>query len=146
MVWSMTTPIQKVLYTAHATATNGRTGRIQTQDSKLDVPLAMPKTLGGPGGEGTNPEELFAAGYAACFGSAVGFVARSQNIKTGQVTIAANVQIGQVEKGFGLAVELVATIPDVTREQGEALLAAAHEVCPYSNATRGNIEVTVRLS
>ena len=144
----MSTPIvlDKVLYTATATATGGREGRITSDDGVLDAPLALPKGLGGPGGSGTNPEQLFAAGYAACFGSALALVARLQKVETGPVKITANVSIGQTGKVFGLGVELVGDLPNVSREQGEALLRAAHEVCPYSNATRGNIQVKLRLA
>jgi lipoyl-dependent peroxiredoxin len=144
----MTTPValEKRLYTAVATATSGREGRAKTDDGVLDVGLVPPKALGGSGAVGTNPEQLFAAGYAACFGSAVSHIARSQKIQAGPVSITAHVSIGPVGKGFGLAVELVATIPELPREQAEALVRAAHEVCPYSNATRGNIAVDIRLA
>ena len=104
-----------------------------------------PKGLGGQGG-GTNPEQLFASGYAACFGSAVAHIARLQKIHTGPVGVTAKVSIGPVGKAFGLAVELSVSLPEVSREQGEALVKAAHEVCPYSNATRGNIDVKVSLA
>lgn len=144
---SQQTPVtlEKRLYTAVATATAGREGRARTDDGLLDVSLAPPRALGGSGA-GTNPEQLFAAGYAACFGSALGHVARAKKITTGPVSITAQVTIGTVGQGFGLAVELVATIPELPRDQAEALLRAAHEVCPYSNATRGNIAVDVRLA
>jgi Ohr subfamily peroxiredoxin len=138
--------IEKGLYTAVATATGGRDGRAKSDDGVLDVAVVPPKALGGSGAVGTNPEQLFAAGYAACFGSALAHVARAQKIQTGPVSITAHVTIGPAGKGFGLAVELVATVPDVAREQAEALVRAAHEVCPYSNATRGNIVVDVRLA
>lgn len=137
--------LEKRLYTATATATGGRDGRAKSDDGVLDVALVPPKALGGSGAVGTNPEQLFAAGYAGCFGSAVSHVARAK-IKTGPVSITANVTIGQVGQGFGLAVELVASIPELPRDQAEALLQAAHEVCPYSNATRGNIAVDIRLA
>lgn len=137
--------LEKTLYTAVATATSGRDGRATTDDGMLDVTLAPPKALGGTGA-GTNPEQLFAAGYAACFGSAVTHVARVQKIKPGPVSISAKVSLGAVGQGFGLAVELVASIPELPRDQAEALVRAAHEVCPYSNATRGNIAVDVRLA
>jgi Ohr subfamily peroxiredoxin len=139
------TKLEKTLYTAVATATSGREGRAKTDDGLLDVSLTPPRALGGAG-TGTNPEQLFAAGYAACFGSAVSHIARAQKIKTGPVTITANVALGAVGQGFGLAVELLASIPELPREQAEALVKAAHEVCPYSNATRGNIAVDVRLA
>ncbi len=138
--------LDKRLYTATATATGGRDGRARSEDGVIDVALAMPRALGGSGAAGTNPEQLFAAGYAACFGSALALVARQQKIATGPVTITASVSIGPAGKGFGLAVELVAQLPEASREQGEALLRAAHEVCPYSNATRGNIAVDLRLA
>ena len=133
--------IMETLYTAEATATGGREGRVVSSDGVLDLAVVMPKGLGGPGEGGTNPEQLFAAGYAACFGSALGFVARMQKIKTGPVKITARVSIGKEGAGFGLAVELRGHLPELPREQAEALMAAAHGVCPYSNATRNNIEV-----
>jgi osmotically inducible protein OsmC len=138
--------LEKPLYTATATATAGREGRAKTDDGVLDVALVPPKALGGSGTGGTNPEQLFAAGYAACFGSAVAHVARAQKINPGPVSITAKVTIGPVGQAFGLAVELVANLPDLPREQAEALLATAHTVCPYSNATRGNIVVDIRLA
>jgi len=137
--------LEKRLYTATASATNGREGRAKTDDGTLDLPLALPKAMGG-NGNGTNPEQLFAAGYSACFGSAFNHVARAQKIKTGPVTITAKVTIGTVGEAFGLAVELTAEAPELPREQAEALLQAAHQVCPYSNATRGNIVVDLRLA
>jgi lipoyl-dependent peroxiredoxin len=137
--------LEKRLYTATATATSGREGRAKTDDGLLDVSLAPPKALGG-NGAGTNPEQLFAAGYAACFGGALGHVARAKKITTGPVSITAKVTIGSVGQGFGLAVELLAAIPELPRDQAEQLLHAAHQVCPYSNATRGNIAVDVRLA
>ena len=133
-----------VLYTAKATAFAGRDGRVATDDGTLDLTVALPPGLGGKGG-GTNPEQLFAAGYAACFGSAVAHVARLQKITPGPVEITARVDIGKVGEGFGLAVELDAKLPELAREQAEALVQTAHQVCPYSNATRGNIPVTVRV-
>lgn len=143
----MSQSLAKVLYTASATATSGREGRAKSNDGRLDVAVAPPKELGG-NGEGTNPEQMFAAGYAACFGSAVLHIARAQKIKAGPVTVTANVAIGPVaeRQGFGLAVELVVEAPELPREQAEALVHAAHEVCPYSNATRGNIAVNLRVA
>jgi osmotically inducible protein OsmC len=138
--------LEKRLYTAVATATGGREGRAKSDDGVLDVALVPPKALGGSGAVGTNPEQLFAAGYAACFGSALQHVARAQKIQPGPVSITAHVSIGPAGQGFGLAVELVATVPELPREQAEALVHAAHQVCPYSNATRGNIVVDVRLA
>jgi lipoyl-dependent peroxiredoxin len=139
-------PLPQKLYTAHATATAGREGTAKTDDGSLDVKLVMPKALGGPGVGGTNPEQLFAVGYAACFGSAIGHVARMQKISAGPISVAANVSIGPAGKGFGLQVELVASLPELAREKAEELVRAAHEVCPYSNATRGNIVVDVRVA
>ncbi|MET0391153.1 MAG: organic hydroperoxide resistance protein [Polyangiales bacterium] len=143
----MGTPVtlEKPLYTAVASATSGRDGRIKSDDGILDLAVVPPKALGGKDGAGTNPEQLFAAGYAACFGSALGVVARSQKVKTGPVHITAHVTLGQVGQGFGLAVKLSASLPELPREQAEALVKAAHQVCPYSNATRGNIQVDLAV-
>jgi len=138
--------LEKRLYTAVATATGGRDGRTKSDDGLLDLSITPPKALGGAG-TGTNPEQLFAAGYAACFGSAVGAVARAKKITTGTVTITAKVTLGSIpNQRYGLAVELEASLPDLPRAEAEALVAAAHEVCPYSNATRGNIAVEVKLA
>jgi Ohr subfamily peroxiredoxin len=141
------TPIvlEKKLYTASATASAGRDGRIKSSDGQLDLAVAPPPGLGG-NGQGTNPEQLFAAGYAACFGSAVLHVARAQKLRSGPVQVSANVSIGPAGAGFGLAVELVVAIPELPPEQAQALVEAAHQVCPYSNATRGNIAVDIRLA
>jgi lipoyl-dependent peroxiredoxin len=133
------------LYTAHATAIGGRNGSVKSDDATIDLPVTMPKGLGGAGEPGTNPEQLFAAGYAACFGSALALVARMQKVTTGPVHITAHVSIGKAGEGFGLAVELEGHMPDLAHEQAEALMQAAHQVCPYSNATRGNIEVTLSV-
>jgi len=137
--------LNQKLYTATATATAGREGSAKSDDGHLDVKLAIPKAMGGTG-NGTNPEQLFAAGYAACFGSAVGHVARSQKLNPGPIEITAKVDIGPAGKGYGLQVEIVANLPELPREQAQALINAAHEVCPYSNATRGNIVVEIRLA
>jgi len=139
-------PLEKTLYTAVATATSGREGRAKTDDGVLDVALALPKGLGGSGAVGTNPEQLFAAGYSACFGSAVSHVARLQKVAPGPVSVTAKVSLGPLGAGFGLGVELVVAIPELPREQALALVEAAHQVCPYSNATRGNIVVKVSLA
>ncbi|MFF8770660.1 organic hydroperoxide resistance protein [Kitasatospora sp. NPDC015120] len=128
------------LYTAVATA-NGREGRAVSSDGQLDLALAMPPGLGGSG-QGTNPEQLFAAGYAACFASALGLVGRQAKVDTGDVSVTAEVSIGRDGEGFGLAVVLRVELPDsLAGETGELLVKKAHEVCPYSNATRGNIPV-----
>jgi lipoyl-dependent peroxiredoxin len=138
--------LEKRLYTASASAVGGREGRIKTDDGTLDLVLTPPRALGGNGTPGTNPEQLFAAGYSACFGSALVHVARAQKIQTGPLQVTANVAIGPVGAAYGLAVELVIELPEMGRERAEALVRAAHEVCPYSNATRGNIEVSLRLA
>jgi osmotically inducible protein OsmC len=137
---------EKILYTAVATATSGREGRAKSDDGVLDVALVPPKALGGSGAVGTNPEQLFAAGYSACFGSAVMHIARHQKLALGPVSVTAKVSIGPVGAAFGLAVELDVAIPELPREQAQALLEAAHQVCPYSNATRGNIRVDLKLA
>ena len=135
------------LYTAEALATGaGRNGRVATSDTRLDLDLAIPKEMGGSG-DGANPEQLFAAGYAACFHSALQTVARSQKVKITDSSVGARVQIGSNgEGGFGLAVQLEVVIPDLPHEQAQALADAAHQVCPYSNATRGNIEVEITVT
>jgi osmotically inducible protein OsmC len=135
----------ETLYTASATATGGRDGRVKSDDGTLDLAVVPPRSLGGPGTPGTNPEQLFAAGYAACFGSAVGVVARTQQLKTGPVQITAKVHLGKAGAGYGIAVELQGHMPELSREQAEALMQAAHGVCPYSNATRGNVEVKLSV-
>jgi Ohr subfamily peroxiredoxin len=130
------------LYTAVATATHGRDGAVRSDDGTIDHKLSIPKGMGGPGGAGTNPEQLFAAGYAACFGGALGLVARMQKspMKSGEIT--AHVTIGKTEKGgYALAVELHGKLDGVSKEEAQKLLEAAHQVCPYSNATRGNVDV-----
>ena len=134
-----------VLYTAQATVTGGRqSGHGRTNDGALDVQLRSPKEMGGEGG-GTNPEQLFAVGYAACFESALGVVGRRERAEVGDVSIDSRVSLlPTAERGFILAVELDVTLPQVRdREQAARLVAAAHQVCPYSNATRGNIDVTL---
>ncbi len=137
--------LDKVLYTAHATATGGRDGRAVSADNKLSVALARPKELGG-NGEGTNPEQLFAAGYAACFIGAMGHVAaQARKLLPAGTQIASEVGIGPIPAGFGIEVTLNITLPGMDRSEAQALIDAAHQVCPYSNATRGNIQVTLNL-
>jgi Ohr subfamily peroxiredoxin len=134
----------KPLYTASVTVTGGRDGRAHSDSPKLDLTLATPKALGGPGGEATNPEQLFAAGYAACFESALRLVARMQKRPLDDASITANVTLNKTDAGaYQISVELRGRLPGRTHEEAEALLAAAHQVCPYSNATRGNIAVTL---
>ncbi len=135
----------RVLYTAEATVTGGRqSGHGRTNDGALDVQLRSPKEMGGEGG-GTNPEQLFAVGYAACFESALGVVGRRERAEVGDVSIDSRVSLlPTAERGFILAVELDVKLPQIQdREQATRIVAAAHEVCPYSNATRGNIDVTL---
>ena len=134
--------IEKVLYTAQATATGGREGRAVSSDSALDVQLSTPKELGGAGGAGTNPEQLFAAGYSACFLGALKFVAGQAKVALpAETTVTGRVGIGQIPTGFGIEAELTINAPGLPREQLEDLVQKAHIVCPYSNATRGNIDV-----
>ncbi|AXE86322.1 organic hydroperoxide resistance protein [Streptomyces sp. Go-475] len=129
------------LYTAVATATHGREGRAVSSDGVLDLALGMPQALGG-NGQGTNPEQLFAAGYAACFGSALGLVGRAAKVDVSDAAVTAEVSIGKQGEGFGLAVTLRVELPDsVDEATGRKLVEQAHQVCPYSNATRGNIDV-----
>ena len=137
--------IEKVLYRAEAKATGGRDGRSTSSDQVLDVQLSTPKELGGAGGPGTNPEQLFAAGYSACFLGAMKFVAgQKKQVLPADTTVTGKVGIGQIPQGFGIEVDLAIRIPGLDKAEAEALVQAAHGVCPYSNATRGNIEV--RLS
>lgn len=137
----------KVLYTTRATAQGGRGGKVRSEDGVLDVELAVPRELGGPGGEATNPEQLFAAGYAACFESAVRHIARERKLQIDDASVTATVGIGPREQGgFGLKVDLDVTIDGVERDQAQDIVTFAHEVvCPYSNAVRGNVEVNVAL-
>jgi lipoyl-dependent peroxiredoxin len=136
--------LEKVLYTAHAKATGGRDGRAMSSDNVLDVKLTTPRELGGAGGTGTNPEQLFAAGYSACFLGALKFVAAREKIAfPADASIAAGVGIGPLPTGFGIQVELQIALPGLPREQANALIQKAHVVCPYSNATRNNIDVTL---
>ena len=136
----------KILYTAEATVTGGREGHAKTSDGNLDVTLHVPQAMGGSGGAGTNPEQLFAAGYAACFQSALMTAARRQHVEASESVINSKVGIGPNGKGgFGLEVELDVQLPGVERAEGEKLVKLAHEVCPYSNATRGNIPVRLLL-
>ena len=142
----MVTTLNKVLYTAEASTMGGRDGHARSSDGVLDVDVRVPEAMGGQGG-GTNPEQLFAAGYAACFQSALGVVSRRKKVATSGSTVTAKVSIGAIEGGaFGLAVELDVAIPGVDGESAQELADAAHQVCPYSNATRGNIEVTVNVA
>ena len=141
--------IDKTVYTAHATSTGGRTGTTESSDSVIKLSLTTPKELGGPGGNGTNPEQLFAAGYSACFIGAMKAVAARQKISLpAEVSIKADVSIGPMtgkEGAFGIAVTMAISVPGMERAAAEKLVATAHEVCPYSNATRGNIDVALTV-
>ncbi|AKH94241.1 organic hydroperoxide resistance protein [Elizabethkingia anophelis] len=137
----------KTLYTIGATATGGRNGHVKSDNGILELEVRYPKGLGGANDDYANPEMLFAAGYSACFDSALNLVIKSAKIQTGETTVTAKVGIGQIENGgFGLEVELHANIPGVTIEEAQDLIEKAHQVCPYSNATRGNIEVKLTVS
>lgn len=137
----------EALYTAEALSTGaGRDGRVATSDGSFALDLAIPKEMGGSGA-GTNPEQLFAAGYAACFHSALQGVARSQKVTIADSSVGGRVQIGpNGEGGYQLAVLLEVVLPGLEHDQAQALADAAHQVCPYSNATRGNIDVTITVS
>ncbi|MEV6695936.1 organic hydroperoxide resistance protein [Streptomyces sp. NPDC051453] len=131
----------EAIYTAVATATHGRDGRAVSSDGRLDLQLGIPAEMGG-NGQGTNPEQLFAAGYSACFASALGLVGRAAKVDISDAAVTAEVGIGKQGEGFGLAVTLRVELPEtVDAETGRKLVEQAHQVCPYSNATRGNIDV-----
>jgi osmotically inducible protein OsmC len=135
-----------VLYTADATAWGGREGRAATSDGVLDVQLRIPKEMGGPGG-GTNPEQLFATGYAGCFHSALKLVAARDKIDVSESAITVHIGLGMQDSGaFNITAAIEAELPGLDREQAMKLLEAAHQVCPYSNATRGNVDVTLTLT
>jgi Ohr subfamily peroxiredoxin len=138
----MTTALEKVLYTAHAHTTGGRDGKSKTDDGRLDVTLSSPGTAG----TGTNPEQLFAAGYSACFIGAMKAVAGMKKVTLpDDLSIDASVDLGKIPAGYGIAVRLDISLPGMDRTAAQALVDAAHQVCPYSNATRGNIDVTITL-
>lgn len=141
--------ISQAVYTATATSTGGRTGTTASSDGRISLQLSTPKALGGDDGPGTNPEQLFAAGYSACFIGALKAVAARQKIAlTKEVSITADVAIGphgSKPGAFNIAVDMKVSLPGMERAAAEALVAAAHEVCPYSNATRGNVDVTLAV-
>ena len=140
--------IKSPVYTAHAHTTGGRTGTSSTSDGRLEVTLDTPKAMGGNDGPGTNPEQLFAVGYSACFLGALKAVARGEKVKIpDETTIDASVAFGENAKraGFNIAVELKVTIPGFEPAQVEDLVHKAHQICPYSNATRGNVDVTLTV-
>jgi len=141
----MANTLQKVVYQAHATSTGGRDGTTRTSDGLIDLKLAVPKEMGGAGG-GVNPEQLFASGYSACFIGAMKFVAGTQKIALPADTrINATVGIGPIPQGFGIEVQLEVHVPGMELAAAQALVEKAHAVCPYSNATRGNIDVTLTV-
>ncbi|AYM99446.1 organic hydroperoxide resistance protein [Chryseobacterium sp. 3008163] len=137
----------KTLYTTNVTAKGGRNGQVKSDNGVLDLEVRMPKGLGGANDDYTNPEMLFAAGYAACFDSALNLIISKSKIETGETSVAAKVSIGQNEDGgFGLAAELDVNIPGVSLEEAQQLTEKAHQICPYSNATRNNIEVKLSVT
>ena len=137
---------EKILYETRVTAKGGREGTVRGDENNFLLPLSLPKAMGGPGGLGTNPEQLFAAGYAACFLGAVKLVARNKKIPLqDDVEVTARVGIGPVAVGYALTVELMVSLPGVDRTVANEILAGAHERCPYSNATRGNIDVVLSV-
>ncbi|MCU7616008.1 organic hydroperoxide resistance protein [Chryseobacterium sp. PBS4-4] len=137
----------KTLYTTNVTAKGGRNGQVKSDNGVLDLEVRMPKGLGGANDDFTNPEMLFAAGYAACFDSALNLIISKSKIETGETSVAAKVSIGQNEDGgFGLAAELDVNIPGVSLEEAQELTEKAHQICPYSNATRNNIEVKLSVT
>jgi Ohr subfamily peroxiredoxin len=137
-----------VIYKTRATATGGRDGAAKSDDGSVDVKLVVPKEMGGPGSPGANPEKLFAAGYSACFLGAMKAVSGKVGVKVpADATVTAEIGFGpRSEGGYGITADLLVSLPGVDREAGEALMAAAHEVCPYSNATRGNVNVGLTLA
>ncbi len=142
----MDTP-EKIVYQANAKATGGRDGKAVSSDGVLDVKLSVPKEMGGAGGNATNPEQLFAAGYSACFLGAMKYVAGQKKVKLPEDTqVAATVGIGPIPTGFAIAVELEVDIPGLDKEQARQIVEAAHVVCPYSNATRGNVDVKLKVA
>lgn len=139
--------IDRILYAATATATGGRDGSARSDDGALDVQLSTPRELGGAGGPGTNPEQLFAAGYSACFLGALKFVAAREKVKLpASTSVTGKVGIGQVPTGFGIEAALTVSAPGIERDTLQSLVEQAHIVCPYSNATRGNIDVTLSIA
>jgi Ohr subfamily peroxiredoxin len=138
----MTNTPEKIVYTARATVTGGRQGRATSEDGVLDLSLTAPKEAGGPG-TGTNPEQLFAVGYGACFQGALGLVAKEHGVDASGSTLDIAIGFGPEGDSFAITADIVATIPGVDDAKAQELVEAAHEVCPYSKATRGNVPVTV---
>lgn len=140
-------PEFKPFYTAHATAVGGRNGNTKSDDGLVDVNLSVPKAMGGPGKPGTTtPEHLFAAGYAACFGGACEFMAKQMKLPMTTLAIKSEVTIGSIPNGFGLAVKLNAEVGGLSQEDAEKVVAAGHGLCPYSNAIKGNVDVTITVA
>lgn len=134
------------LFTAQAKASAaGRAGHVTSDDGKIDLKLSVPKGVGGDDGPGTNPEQLFAAGYSACFGGALGVVSRMKKKALGEFTIDAKVSLGKKGEAFGIEVTLAGHFPSLSKEEAKEMMEAAHQVCPYSNATRGNVDVTLEV-
>jgi Ohr subfamily peroxiredoxin len=135
--------IKQVLYTAQVNTVGARAGRVESSDGNLKLHLSVPPSMGGQGGTGTNPEQLFAASYAACFGGAVQYVASQKSLDIGEVQVESQVSVGPSadKEGFEIAVEMDIRVPKLNRKDVEMLVTEAHRICPYSNATRGNIEV-----
>ena len=143
----MTIVPEKILFETEMTATGGREGRANSPDGNFDLTLSLPKELGGPGGNCTNPEQLFAAGYAACFLGAVKLVARQSKVAiTDETTVTAIVGMGPIPTGYALAVELKVSLPGVERATAQEIVEGAHQRCPYSNATRGNVDVKLTVA
>lgn len=139
--------LDQVAYTGTATATGGREGTAKSSDGALEVKLSTPKELGGAGGDGTNPEQMFAAGYSACFIGALKHVAAAEKVKLGSdISVTGDVSIGPIPQGFAIAVKLKVDLGDLDKETAQSLVDKAHQVCPYSNATRGNVEVELSLA
>jgi len=137
----------KTLYTTSVTAIGGRNGHVKSENGILELDVKSPKSLGGANDDFVNPEMLFAAGYSSCFGSALSLVIGKEKIETGETSVTAKVSLGQIENGgFGLAVEMDVNIPGVTLEEAQSLTEKAHQVCPYSNATRNNIDVKLTVT
>lgn len=137
----------KTIYTTSVTAKGGRNGNVKSENGILDIEVRMPKALGGANDDFTNPEMLFAAGYSACFDSALNLIISKSKIETGETSVKAKVSIGQIENGgFGLAAELEVNIPGVSLEEAQTLTEKAHQICPYSNATRNNMEVKLTVT
>ena len=137
----------KTLYTTSVTAKGGRDGHVKSDNGIIEMEVRTPKALGGISDDFANPEMLFAAGYSACFDSALNLVLKKSRIETGETMVTAKVSIGQIENGgFGLAVELEVNVPGVSLEEAKSLVEKAHQVCPYSNATRNNIEVKMAVT